>query len=132
MNLIIDVSGAAEILLKKEKSKKFDKVLQEAKIVFAPDIYISELSNVFWKYTVIKNYNKNDCIKYIHDGLDYIDVFIDSRTIWEEAFSEGINNNHSVYDMFYMIAARRHAGTLITNDSTLAAICKKNHVQVCC
>jgi predicted nucleic acid-binding protein len=64
--------------------------------------------------------------------LDYIDVFIDSKTIWEEAFSEGINHNHSVYDMFYMVAARRHAGILITSDSTLAAICKRNHVQVCC
>jgi predicted nucleic acid-binding protein len=132
MNVVIDVSGAAEILFKKEKNKKFDKVLQEATLVYAPDLYISELSNVFWKYAVIKNYNKDECIKYIHDGLDYIDVFINSETIWEEAFSEGVNNNHSVYDMFYMIAARRHSATLITNDLSLAAVCKKNHVQVCC
>jgi predicted nucleic acid-binding protein len=57
MTVIIDVSGTAEILLKKEKFKKFDNVLQEAKLVLAPDLYISELSNAFWKYTVIKNYN---------------------------------------------------------------------------
>jgi predicted nucleic acid-binding protein len=131
MTIVIDVSAVAEILLKKEKFKKFNTVLQEAKLVLAPDLYISELSNAFWKYTVIKKYNKSECIKYIQDGLDYIDLFIDSKTIWEESFSEGISNNHSVYDMFYMVAARRNAGTLITNDSTLAAICKKNHVQVC-
>ncbi|WP_461247529.1 type II toxin-antitoxin system VapC family toxin [Treponema sp. R6D11] len=132
MNVIIDVSGSVEILLKKEKFKKFDKLLQEAKIVLAPDLYISELSNTFWKYTKMKKYNKDNCIKYIQDGLDFIDVFINTRTIWEEAFSEGINNNHSIYDMFYMVAARRHNATLITNDKALAAICKKNHVQVCC
>jgi predicted nucleic acid-binding protein len=131
MNVVIDVSGAAEILLKKEKVKKFDKLLQDATLVYAPELYISELSNVFWKYTVFKNYDKDECIKYIHDGLDFIDVFIDTETIWEEAFSEGINNNHSVYDMFYMVAARRNTGTLITKDSTMAAICKKNHVDVC-
>ncbi|WP_461246275.1 type II toxin-antitoxin system VapC family toxin [Treponema sp. R6D11] len=132
MNVIIDVSGSTEILLRKEKSKKFDDLLQEAKIVLTPDLYISELSNTFWKYAKIKKYNKDDCTKYIQDGLDYIEIFIDSRTIWEEAFTESINNNHSVYDMFYMVAARRNNATLITNDKALAAICKKNHVQVCC
>jgi predicted nucleic acid-binding protein len=60
-----------------------------------------------------------------------VDKFIDSREIWREAFSEGINNRHSIYDMFYMVMARRSGGILITNDSDLAAICKKNHVQVC-
>jgi predicted nucleic acid-binding protein len=89
------------------------------------------LTNTLWKYFAKKIFTHDECIKYIQDGLDYIDVFIDSKTIWEESFSEGISNNHSVYDMFYMVAARRNAGTLITNDSTLAAICKKNHVQVC-
>jgi predicted nucleic acid-binding protein len=132
MIAVLDVSGAVEILLKKEKSQEFDKLLQEAQLVLAPDLYISELSNVFWKYYVIKKYNKDECKKYIYDGLDYIDEFINSKTIWEGAFSEGINNNHSIYDMFYMVAARRNAGILITNDSALAAICKKNHVQACC
>jgi hypothetical protein len=43
MTVIIDVSGAAEIMLKKEKFKKFDKVLQKAKLILVPDLYISEL-----------------------------------------------------------------------------------------
>jgi predicted nucleic acid-binding protein len=131
MNVIIDVSGVAEILFKKEKEHKFKKVINEADIVFAPDLYVSELTNTLWKYFSKKILTYDECIKHIQNGLDYIDAFIDSKTIWEESFSEGISNNHSVYDMFYMVAARRHAGTLITNDSTLAAICKKNHVQVC-
>ena len=98
----------------------------------APDLYVTELANTFWKYHVAKMRTKDECLDLIKDGIAYINVFIDSKEIWEEAFSEGINNNHSVYDMFYMVSARRHAGTLITNDSTLAAICKKNNVQVCC
>ncbi|MDR2595696.1 MAG: type II toxin-antitoxin system VapC family toxin, partial [Treponema sp.] len=68
----------------------------------------------------------------MRQGLGMINNFVNAKEIWEEAFSEAINNNHSVYDMFYMVTARRHAGTLVTNDSTLAAVCKKNHVQVCC
>jgi len=107
-------------------------MLQEAINVFAPDLYISELANTLWKHYTHKILTYDECKKHIQDGLDYIGVFINSATIWEEAFSEAIANNHSVYDMFYMVTARRHAATLITNDSTLAAICRKHKVRVCC
>jgi len=67
----------------------------------------------------------------IQDGVNYIDKFVNSRDLWQEAFSEGINNSHSIYDMFYMVATRRHGGTLITNDSVLATICKNNNIRIC-
>ena len=60
-----------------------------------------------------------------------MDTFVNSTEIWQEAFIEGINNNHSIYDMFYLVTARRNNGILITNDSVLAEIARKNHVQVC-
>jgi predicted nucleic acid-binding protein len=132
MIAVIDVSGAMEILFRREKADMFNNFIDEAVFVVAPDLYVTELTNTLWKYHAAKMRTKDECLDLIKDGIDYINVFIDSKEIWEEAFSEGINNNHSVYDMFYMVAARRHAGTLITNDSTLAAICMKNHVQVCC
>ena len=132
MTCSIDVCGAMEILLQKEKSRKFCKVLQEAAFVTAPDLYVCELTNTLWKYCTAKILTKDECLQYIQDGINFVDKFIDSKEIWHEAFSEGINNGHSIYDMLYMIAARRNGGVLITNDSVLAAICKKNHVQICC
>jgi len=132
MITVIDVSGAMEILLHKEKANKFLKVLQNTVLVISPDLYVSELSNTLLKYHKVETLSKDECSLYMRQGLEMVNNFINAKEIWEEAFSEAINNNHSVYDMFYMVAARRHAGTLVTNDSTLAAICKKNHVQVCC
>jgi predicted nucleic acid-binding protein len=70
-------------------------------------------------------------VQYIKDGINYVDKFINSKKLWQEAFSEGINNNHSIYDMFYMVVARRNGGVLITNDSVLATICKNNNIQIC-
>ena len=132
MIAVIDVSGVVEILMQKEKAVKFNKTLQEAELVITPDLYVSELTNAFWKYQTAKIRTKDECIELLQDGIDYIDRFIDSKEIWEEAFSEGINNNHSIYDMLYMVTARRNNAVLITNDSALAAVCKKNHVQICC
>ena len=127
----IDVCGTMEILLQKEKANKFSRILQESTFVVVPDIYISELTNTLWKYHTAKIFSKDECLQYIQDGIDYVDKFIDSKEIWYEAFSEGINNGHSIYDMLYMVVARRNGGILITNDSVLAAICKKNRIQTC-
>jgi predicted nucleic acid-binding protein len=127
----IDVCGAMEILLQREKAKKFSKILQEAALIIAPDVYISELANTLWKYNQKNILTKNECIQYIKDGITYVDKFIDSKELWQEAFSEGINNKHSIYDMFYMVVTRRNDGILITNDSVLATICKNNNIQTC-
>ena len=120
-----------EILLQKEKAGKFSKSLQEALLVVAPDIYVAELTNTLWKYYTAKILSEDECIQYVQDGINYVDNFIDSRELWSEALSIGIKNRHSIYDMLYMVTARRNSAFLITNDSVLAAICKKNHVQTC-
>jgi predicted nucleic acid-binding protein len=67
----------------------------------------------------------------IKDGINYVDKFIDSKELWQEVLSVGINNNHSIYEMFYRVVTRRNDGILITNDSVLAAICKKNNIKIC-
>ena len=132
MTAVIDVSGAVELLLLKEKAGVFYKALQKASIIITPNLYISELTNTFWKYYSAKMQTKDECEQLIHDGINLINEFISAKDIWQEAFSEGINNNHSIYDMLYMVVARRHDGTLITNDSALAAVCKKYKIKVCC
>ena len=131
MIAVIDVCGAVEILLQKEKANKFYQALRESTLRIAPDLFVSELTNTFWKYHAAKIYTKNECIEFIQDGIGFINTFFNTNQIWKEALSEGINNSHSIYDMFYMVTARRNDGILITNDSDLAAICKKNRVPVC-
>ena len=131
MTGVLDVCGAMEILLQKGKADKFSKVLQELTLVLAPDLYVPELTNTLWKYYTAKILSKDECLQYIQDGINYVDKFIDSKEIWREAFSEGINSGHSIYDMYYVVTARRNDGLLITNDSVLTEICKKCRVQVC-
>jgi predicted nucleic acid-binding protein len=131
MTAILDVSAGVQILFHEPKMDKYNSILQEAELVLAPDLYISELTNTFWKYRIVKKLDEEVCLAYIHDGLSYIDHFIDSKELWQEAFHEGVNNNHSIYDMFYVVATRRNNGILITNDGPLAKICEKLQIQYC-
>jgi predicted nucleic acid-binding protein len=109
----------------------YNRVLQEASLVLAPDLYISELTGSLWKYYNARKLSEDQCLAYIHDGLSFIDKFRGSREIWQEAFREGINNRHSINGMIYMVTARRNNGILVTNDGALAEICKNLKVQCC-
>lgn len=131
MIAILDVSAAIEIVLQKEKKDLFNKTFREASWVLAPDLFVPEISNVLWKYHKAKIISHEDCIQYVEDGIDMIDDFIDGRELWKEALGEGIKNNHSVYDMYYAVLARRNDAVLITNDGLLAKIGKELKIETC-
>lgn len=130
MIAVVDVSGIMQILLQMPKSESFSSILQEATLVLAPDLYVSELTNVLWKYYSAKKLSKEECLAYIKDGIDFIDDFVSTKDIWNSAFLAGINNEHSIYDMMYMISAKNYNAVLITNDKDLSVICEKNDVKV--
>ena len=131
MIAVVDVSSAVEIILQKDKHSLFDENIKESSWIIAPDLYISELSNVFWKYHKAKAITRDECIQYVEDGINLIDDYIEAKELWKEALGEGIKNNHSVYDMYYAILARRNDATLLTNDRLLANICKKLKISLC-
>ena len=131
MIAVLDVSGAIQVILQKDKCQRFDEKIKESSWVVAPDLYISELSNVLWKYHRAKVITHEECIQYVEDGINLIDDFIDAKELWKESLGEGIKNNHSIYDMYYAVLARRNDATLITNDGPLADICKELKIEFC-
>jgi len=131
MIAVLDVSAAIEILLQKEKKEIFNDIYKEASWVIAPDLFVSEISNVLWKYYKANVIAHVDCIQYVEDGINMIDDYINAKELWKEALGEGIKNNHSIYDMYYSVLARRHDATLITNDGPLATICDELKIAVC-
>jgi predicted nucleic acid-binding protein len=130
MIVILDVSAAIEIILKKEKKELFDSQYKLAKWVIAPDLFVSEISNVLWKYYRAKVLTHEECNQYVDDGIKMIDDFIAGRELWKEALGESIKNNHSVYDMYYAVLTRRNDAKLLTNDGALAGICRKLNIDV--
>jgi len=129
MTVILDVSAAMQIILRKEKFKKFSQTHTGANWVIAPDLYIPELTNVLWKYNVAGILTHGQCQEYVKDGIDLIDDYIDTKEIWSEALGESIKQKHSAYNMFYAIVARRNDGALISNDKDLVKICRKMDIR---
>lgn len=131
MIIVVDVSAAIEIIFQREKVNRFKSIYNQGSWIIAPDLFIAEITNVLWKYYRAGLISHMDCLQYVQDGIDMIDDFIKTRELWKESLAEGIKNNHSIYDMYYAVLARRNDATLITNDGALARVCEKLSIEIC-
>ena len=131
MIIVVDVSAAIEIIFQKEKVNRLQSIYNQGSWIIAPDLFIAEITNVLWKYYRAGLISHMDCLQYVQDGIDMIDDFIKTRELWKESLAEGMKNNHSIYDMYYAVLARRNDATLITNDGALARVCEKLSIEIC-
>ena len=98
MIAVLDVSATIEILLQKEKRGLFNDACKDASWLIAPDLYISEISNILWKYYKAKVVTHYDCVQYTADGIGLIDDFVDSKELWKEALGEGSNSGFAQFE----------------------------------
>ncbi len=125
MIIVLDTSAAIEILLNKEESKKLGKQVLDADTVIAPELYISEITNVAWKYNRIANFSHSECYRMAEDGINLIDQFLCTKELWKESLREAMNNDQTVYDCQYLICARRNDAVVLTKDQKLKKVCRK-------
>jgi predicted nucleic acid-binding protein len=84
---------------------------------------------VLWKYYKNKILTHDECLQYLEDGLGLIDDFFTEKEMWKEVLGESIKNDHSAYDMFYTVLARRNDSTLVSNNKELIKISKKMKIE---
>ncbi len=128
MIIVLDASGAVEIALGNAHAQQFLQFLKKADVVLSPDIFVSEVTNVFWKYRQLGHLTDEVCLHGIEFCVHLIDDFVDSRELWREAYFEGVKNQTATYDMFYLIAARRNAGKIVSLDKKLNALAEKEEL----
>jgi len=129
MIVVLDVSAAIDVVLRKNAYIEFSEVIGKADVVIAPEIYISEISSVAWKYHKMDNYSQEQSSDLAETGIFIIDKFVPVADLWKEALQEAILNDHSVYDLLYLVCARRSNGVLLTRDKKLITLCNELHVR---
>jgi predicted nucleic acid-binding protein len=126
---VIDASAAAEIGFNLSNANKYKGILKKSTKVLAPDLFISEITNVYWKYIVASQIDFEKAKLGIEYSIKSVDEFIDTQDIWSESLFEAIQQKHSVYDLMYVIAARRNSAVLLTLDKKLKSICTKLKIE---
>jgi predicted nucleic acid-binding protein len=130
MIAVLDVSAAAELLLKRPCAGQVGDIVTRADWVLAPSLYVAELGNVFWKYHQFHDMPLADCEQFVETGLALPDTFTDDRELQREAFAMACRCEHSVYDMLYLVLARRHAAYLLTMDKRLKRLAESHDVLI--
>lgn len=129
MIIILDTSAAIDILLSKGNFEIYKREIEKADTVIAPEIYLSEITNVSWKYNKLAGFTHEESLSLAEDGINLIDQFIPVKDLWKESLREAINNNYPVYDCLYIVCARRNDGILLSKDKKLKNICTGLKIQ---
>jgi predicted nucleic acid-binding protein len=130
MIAVLDANAAVEVVLQRPMAEKLTAHLSEADSVIAPTLFVSEVTNVFWKYQRLTDLSLQDCEQALEQTLALPDDFVDEYDFVREAFKLSCTLEHSAYDVMYLIAARRNNAVLLTLDKKLIKVAKECSIEV--
>ena len=127
--LVLDASAAVEIVLQRPKSFALQQAVSDSANVVAPDLFVSEITNVFWK-----NHRAGialrDCELACSRAIQIPDLYLAAPEYSKEALRFAAKHRISAYDAFYAVITMINHAQLATLDLRLAAVCIANDIMV--
>ncbi len=130
MTSVLDAGAGIEIVLNRSRSIEISSVLEVSRKVYSTDLYKAEVTDTLWKYLCAGQISKNDAADALRLALDLVDEFSDSADFANEVLNESVRMNHSTYDIFYLVLARRTSSTLLTLDKKLSGIASREGIDI--
>jgi len=130
MIIVLDTSAAVEMVLLRDHAIAFGENVAQADWIISPILFISEVTNVFRKYYVFKDMPLELCEQAIDSAVSLPDEFFNEKDLYKEAFALGCLSQKPIYDMYFLVLARRNNGYLMTMDTSLKEIAKKNSIRL--
>lgn len=122
MRTVLDASAAANIILRTDLAPVLIEKLGQGRLVIAPTLFHGEVANTLWKYVRCGDLDKDTALARYAEAIGLVDVFEADESLTTEALSAAIRYNHPVYDLLYVILARRHGCRIMTVDKRLITL----------
>ena len=135
-HLVLDASAAVRLAADVDPvAPALAEAVHDADTVFVPAIYGFEVANALWKYVRHGDFGQAEAAAMLADARAYADeVVVDGvgfgASLSDEALSEACRLGHPVYDLVYVVLARRLAAPLATCDRCLADLATSLGVTV--
>jgi predicted nucleic acid-binding protein len=129
MILVLDASAAVRAATE-PGNPRWAEPIALADLVLAPDLFAAEVANAFWKYARAGMLTRDAGEMGLRNALGLIDEFRPVHELAAEAFDLAFMQKRRVYDMIYLVLARRQSAVLITADKELAAISNRIGVRL--
>lgn len=130
MRAVLDCSAAVEIARGTDLGRLLRSMMSvdgEAKLV-APELIYAELGSAASKYYRAGMTDDKMTKALMADALDLIDETVSLDGLYFEALADALRLDHSIYDMFYFVLARRLDATLVSVDRKLNELCDREGV----
>ena len=129
MKIVLDTSAAIDIILRAPGSENLDRAVRESEWIEAPDLMIAEAANVCWKRHRNGLMRLEQCETMLTETIALPDLFIPAADLYSEAFALAVSAQRAVYDMFFLVLARRSNAVLVTIDKGLTAFAAQHHIK---
>lgn len=130
--IVLDASAAVRVVVG-PTPVGIAAALESADGVIAPSLFAEEVSNALWKYVHAGVFDPPEAIVRARTALSLCDSLLptgNDESFLVEALNEACRLDHPVYDLVYLVAARRNAATLATCDTRLSALASSQGVPV--
>lgn len=127
--MVLDSSAALRIVLGTPEGLMLIDTMDAGELITAPAVFEAETANAIWKYLRAGVLETQTALEKLHEALALVDVMEDMRPLLDEALAEAERTGHPVYDLLYLVLARRSAATLVTFDRRLASLCDRLGVR---
>lgn len=127
--IVLDASAACDMARKTEEGMAFRALMLSDEKVISCDLFRAEVVSVFRKLCRQELVTAEKAQNFLMETVALVDEYYPIEELQEEVLAESIRLNHSSYDMFYFVLARRFAATLFTLDRKLIKLCEDQGVQ---
>lgn len=119
MSAVLDASAAIQLVLNGPHAVVVRAAVESEATILAPDLYVAEVANTLWKYVRAGHLATEAALASLADANELVTRFVRGEDLAAEALHEAVRLDHPVYDLLYLVTARREAATLVTCDQKL-------------
>jgi predicted nucleic acid-binding protein len=123
VTVVLDASAAIAVAQRHLSPPILDKSW-----VVVPDVFVSEVSNAVWKMHRFGGTPRVNADVLLDRAVRIPDETVPSDSLYRDAFNSAISEKHPVYDLFYLVLARRERAAILTLDKELHKLAKKHGV----
>ncbi len=127
--IVLDSCAACEMARRTEEGLALWSLLIEEEDVVSCNIMTAELISIVRKLRRKGSITPSVAYGLYHKAQAIVDELYPIEELQDEVLSESIRLDHSAYDMFYFVLARRLGATLFTLDRKLMNLCADNGVN---
>lgn len=121
--IVLDTSAAIEIVKNSIDGRSLQGLMAPEETCIAPSFFRVEMANAVRNQIIRREIDSRDAVDFYNNGLALMDMLWPTEDLLPESLTEALRLNHPVYDIAYLVLARRLNATVFSFDKRLNELC---------